>query len=49
MAPKKPVDQVEARHGNSLAVKQEVSMVDIIAALSAIVGPPSEPSEVETL
>jgi len=31
MAPKKPVDQVEARHGNELAMKQEVAIPDIIA------------------
>ena len=31
MAPKKQVDQVEARHGCELAVKQEVSIVDIIS------------------
>ena len=33
MAPKKQVDQVEARHGNELAMKQEVSIPDIIADL----------------
>ena len=30
---KKPVDQVEARHGNDLAMQQEVSIPDIIAKL----------------
>ena len=33
MAPKKVIDQVEHRHGNELAVKKEVAIPDIIAAL----------------
>ena len=35
MAPKKQVDQVEARHGNELALKQEVAVADIIADIKA--------------
>lgn len=35
MAPKKPVDQVEARHNNDLAMKQQVAIPDIIANLKA--------------
>ena len=35
MAPKKQVNQVEARYKNELAMKQEVSVPDIIAYLKA--------------
>ena len=39
MAPKKQVDQVEARHGNDLAMKKEVAIPDIIADLKGRTDP----------
>ena len=45
MAPKKQVDQVEARHGCELAMKQQVAIPDIINDLTASGGLSPEQAE----